>query len=134
MEQVLRYRNRISGPLLDRVDIQIGVPALAPDELQRSGSGEASATVLRRVDAARARMLTRQGRPNALLESREVEEHCTPDAAGMALLQRAVTRRGMSARTYHRTLKVARSIADLAGTDDIGSGHVAEALGYRRPR
>jgi len=67
-----------------------------------------------------------------MLESREIDEHCSPDASGMVMIQRAISKLGLSARSYHRTLKVARSIADLAGARDIASAHVAEALGYRR--
>ena len=84
-----------------------------------------------RVVAARGRMLARQGKPNAMIASREVEEHCSLDTNGAAILQRAISALGLSARGYHRTLKVARSIADLAGTERIAGAHVAEALGYR---
>jgi magnesium chelatase family protein len=131
-DQISRYRNRISGPLLDRIDIQIDVPAIPIEELQQSGCGESSDAIRIRVEAARARMLARQGKPNAMLSSSEVERHCALDANGMAVLQRAIAKLGLSARSYHRTLKVARSIADLAGAEDIQSAHVAEALGYRR--
>ena len=131
-DQISRYRNRISGPLLDRIDIQIDVPAIAPEELHLREGCESSADVRARVESTRRRMLARQGKPNALLASAEVERHCVLDAHGMALLQRAIATFGLSARSYHRTLKVARSIADLAGAGDIQSAHVAEALGYRR--
>ena len=131
-DQISRYRNRISGPLLDRIDIQIDVPAIPHDELQRRSNGESSSDVRMRVEDARARMLARQGRPNAMIASSEVEEHCVPDADGMSMLKRAIAKLDLSARSYHRTLKVARSIADLAGAEAIVSAHVAEALGYRR--
>jgi magnesium chelatase family protein len=131
-DQVTRYRNRISGPLLDRIDIQIDVPAVAVEELQQRDAGEASAAIRVRVQSARECMLERRGKPNALLQSRELEQHCAVDADASALLQRAIGKLGLSARSYHRTLKVARSIADLAATDRIMSAHVAEALGYRR--
>jgi magnesium chelatase family protein len=131
-DQVVRYRNRVSGPLLDRIDMQVGVSAVPLDELQRRDAGEASSEVRRRVEAARDRMLGRQGKPNATLESHEIDRWCFPDAAGMALLQRAMHKLGLSARSYHRVLKVARSIADLAGSEHVASTHVAEALGYRR--
>jgi magnesium chelatase family protein len=131
-DQISRYRARISGPLLDRIDMQIEVPAIPPEELQRRSSSEPSSDVRMRVETARARMLARQGKPNAMLASREVEQHCALDANGMSILQRAISKLGLSARSYHRTLKVARSIADLAGAEDIVGAHVAEALGYRR--
>jgi magnesium chelatase family protein len=131
-DQVRRYRNRISGPLLDRIDMRLQVPALTHEDLQRAGAGECSAAVQARVEAARARMLARQGKPNALLEPRAVEQHCTLDDKAMALLQQAMRRLGFSARSYHRILKVARSIADLACAEGLSSVHIAEALGYRR--
>jgi magnesium chelatase family protein len=131
-DQVLRYRSRISGPLLDRIDMQIEVPVIPIDELQQHQPGESSADVRKRVQAARAQMLARQAAPNATLASREIEEHSVLDANGVHLLQRAISRLGLSARSYHRTLKVARTIADLAGAEGIASAHVAEALGYRR--
>jgi magnesium chelatase family protein len=131
-DQVLRYRNRISGPLVDRIDLQIEVTAVPVDDLQRAGAGECSEVIRERVEAARERMLVRQGKPNALLESREIESHCALAPKPASLLQEAVRKLGLSARSYHRTLKVARSIADLARSESIESGHVAEALAYRR--
>jgi magnesium chelatase family protein len=131
-DQVSRYRNRISGPLMDRIDMQVEVPAVPAGELQRKGPGEPSDAVRARVERARSCMLARQGKPNALLESAELEAHCRIDDAGVRLLQRAMSKLGLSARSYHRTLKVARSIADLAGSETIASTHIAEALGYRR--
>jgi magnesium chelatase family protein len=131
-DQIARYRGRISGPLLDRIDVQIEVPALAADELQNLGEGESSAEVRERVEAARERMIARQCKPNVSLDVRDVERYCGPDANGAALLQKAITRLGLSARSYHRTLKVARTIADLAGSTTVAAAHVAEAIGYRR--
>jgi magnesium chelatase family protein len=131
-DQIARYRNRISGPLLDRIDIQIEVPVISPEELQRRGNGESSNAIRIRVETARARMIARQGKPNASLSSREVDQYCALDANGMSVLQRAIANLGLSARSYHRTLKVARSIADLTGVERIASAHVAEALGFRR--
>src|SRR5690606_17924604 len=131
-DQVVRYRNRVSGPLLDRIDIRIEVPSVPIGELQQRQPGEASHTVRQRVEAARARMLARQGKPNAFLEAREMERHCRPDEEAAALLQRAIGRLGLSARAYHRTLKVARSIADLYAGAGITTAHIAEALSYRR--
>jgi magnesium chelatase family protein len=131
-DQISRYRARISGPLLDRIDIQIDVPAIPPEELQHRGGGESSHDISMRVETAREKMLVRQGKPNAMLESREVDRHCLLDANSISLLQRAINKLGLSARSYHRTLKVARSIADLSGATNIGGVHLAEALGYRR--
>ena len=131
-EQVARYRARISGPLLDRIDLHIEVPALCEDELTGRAASEASVLVRARVQAARERQLLRQGKSNARLGSREIDDFCLPDAAGASLLKQAMARLDLSARAYHRILKVARTIADLAGSDAIQSGHVAEAIQYRR--
>ncbi len=131
-DQVARYRSRISGPLLDRIDLQIEVPALAEDDLTRKAGGESSATVRSRVAAARETALARQNKPNSRLATREIEQHCAPDAQGETLLKQAVVRLGLSARAYHRILKVARTIADLAGADAVAGAHVAEGIQYRR--
>ena len=130
-DQISRYRARISGPLLDRIDIQIEVPAVPIAELQKRSSSEPSDDIRMRVTLARDRMLARQGKANALLESQEVERFCALRADARELMGRAVGQLGLSARSYHRALKVARSIADLAGADEIAGAHVAEALGYR---
>jgi magnesium chelatase family protein len=131
-DQIARYRGRISGPLLDRIDIQISVPALTHAELAATAPGEASAIIRARVEAARARMLQRQGKPNAALGTREIDRLCVPDKAGAALLEQAVARLNLSARAYHRVLRLARSIADLAGSEPILPTHLAEAIQYRR--
>ncbi len=131
-DQISRYRGKLSGPLLDRIDLQIEVPALPPETLQHAPDGESSASVRTRVATARRRQLHRQGKPNARLETREIDLHCRPDEAGAALLRSAVTRLNLSARAYHRILRVARSIADLSGHDAILSAHIAEAIQYRR--
>jgi magnesium chelatase family protein len=131
-EQVARYRSRISGPLLDRIDLHIEVAALPEAEMTAAGEGEASALVRARVAAARERQLARQGKANAQLGSKEIDLYCQPDAAGMTLLKQAIARLNLSARAYHRILRVARSIADLAGDERIGVGQVAEAVQYRR--
>jgi magnesium chelatase family protein len=131
-DQVLRYRRRISGPLLDRIDIQIEVPAVPPQELSRTAGGDATAAIRRRVEQARARMLARQGRENALLPARGIDQHCAPEEKGATLLKQAIGRLGLSARGYHRILKVARTIADLEGAAAVRAAHVAEAIQYRR--
>lgn len=131
-DQVTRYRARISGPLLDRIDLRIEVPALSADELQAASAGESSAAVRARVLAARDRQTARQGEENARLAGPGIDAHCAPDAAGAALLKQAIARLGLSARAYHRILRVARTIADLAGSKTVASGHVAEAVQYRR--
>jgi magnesium chelatase family protein len=131
-DQVARYRSRISGPLLDRIDLQIEVPALAHEDLTRHSSGESSTAVRARVVEARERALSRQGKSNTLLATRGIDRHCAPDAQGETLLKQAIVRLGLSARAYHRILKVARTIADLAGEANVAGGHVAEAIQYRR--
>ncbi|MDX5445866.1 MAG: YifB family Mg chelatase-like AAA ATPase [Zoogloeaceae bacterium] len=131
-EQVARYLGKLSGPLLDRMDVVVEVPSLDPAELADQAPGEASATVADRVAAARARQHARQGCANAELPPPGIDAHCTPDTAGRELLARAVERLGLSARGYHRALRVARSIADLAGSPEVRASHVAEAVQYRR--
>jgi len=132
--QIARYRAHISGPLLDRIDLQIEVPSLPADALpvRRSEAAEASSTVRARVAAAAGRQRARQGKRNGDLQPKEVEQYCVPDAQGEALLKSAFARLSLSARAYHRILKVARTIADLAGSERLAASHVAEAIGYRR--
>ena len=130
---IARYRGRVSGPLWDRIDLQLEVPRVPLAELNRpEARGETSAVVRARVIAARARQLDRAGKTNAALGPQEAERDCALAAPERALLERAVDRLGLSARAYHRILRVARSIADLAGTDRIDGGHLAEAIQYRR--
>ncbi|MEO8670376.1 MAG: YifB family Mg chelatase-like AAA ATPase [Tahibacter sp.] len=132
-DHVQRYRARISGPLLDRIDLQLEVPRVPMSEMNASAAlGESSATVRSRVVAARARQLLRAGKANGALSNREVERDCSLSPRDRGLLERAVDRLGLSARAYHRLLRVARSIADLAGATDIESSHLAEAIQYRR--
>ena len=131
-DQVARYRARISGPLLDRIDIQIEVPALPESELTQAAAGEASALVRARVQVARDRQITRQGKPNAALTTKEIDLHCAADSSGENLLKQAISRMNLSARAYHRVLKLARSIADLASSSAVTAPHIAEAIQYRR--
>jgi magnesium chelatase family protein len=131
-DQVARYRKKLSGPLLDRIDLQIEVPALPAEALQSAADGESSATVRCRVTQARERQLLRQKKPNARLTAKEMDLYCQPDAAGAALLKQAISRLKLSARAYHRVLRVARSIADLAASEAIAPQHIAEAVQYRR--
>lgn len=131
-DQITRYRARLSGPLLDRIDLTVEVPALPEQDLLNTAPGEPSAQVRARVVAAREHQLSRQGKPNAALSVREIDVHCAPDAAGEALLKQAIARLNLSARAYHRVLKVARSIADLAGSEQVKAAHIAEAIQYRR--
>jgi magnesium chelatase family protein len=132
-DQVLRYRARISGPLLDRVDLHVEVPRLPPGALRRNGttSAESSAEVAARVRAARARQLVR-GTVNARLDAGVVADVCRLDEASATLLDAAVDKLGLSARACHRIVKVARSIADLAGRECIALGDIAEAIALRR--
>ena len=131
-DAVLRYQGRISGPLLDRIDIQLPVAAMAPDSMGAQAEGEPSAAIAQRVARAHARQLARQERPNSHLGPGDIDRHCAPDEAGRKLLHDAARHLHWSARAYHRVLKVARTIADLADVDDVRSKHVAEAIGYRR--
>ncbi|MEA2491994.1 MAG: magnesium chelatase family protein [Acidobacteriota bacterium] len=133
--QIARYLARISGPLLDRIDLQVEVAALQGDEIASHQPGETSAAIRVRVDAARELQHARFGRAsirsNAEMTSRHLRMHCELDAASQKLLLRAIERLGLSARAHDRILKVARTIADLAGEERIGSAHVAEAVQYR---
>jgi magnesium chelatase family protein len=154
-DRVARYRSRVSGPLLDRIDLAIDVPAVLPESLAlndrshaRRGAAcnvavaepeirahetrESSVTVRTRVERARGRQRDRQAKDNARLLAAEVAVHCVPEAAAEDLLAQAMARMALSARAYHRILKVARTIADLAACERINVTHVAEAIGYRR--
>ena len=132
-EVIRRYRARVSGPLLDRIDIQIAVPRVALAELDGgAAAGESSAGVRARVIAARERQLRRAGKPNAALSNREVLRDCALAAGDRLLLERALDQLGLSARAYHRILRVARSIADLDASDAVGTAHLMEAIQYRR--
>jgi magnesium chelatase family protein len=129
---VARYQGRLSGPLLDRIDLQVDVPALKAQELMGRPDGESSSAVAARVRAARGWAVERQGVPNAELAASQIDTHCALDASARNLLQRAAERLGWSGRGLHRVLKVARTIADLAASDHIATPHVAEAMQWRR--
>jgi magnesium chelatase family protein len=129
---VARYRGKISGPLLDRIDMLIDVPALKEEELMQATVAESTADIRARVARARQIQLNRQGMPNAGLGSLDIEQYCHTDETGLTLLKSVVSRMSLSARAYHRILKVARTIADLGQASSIESTHIAEAIQYRR--
>jgi len=131
-DQVSRYRGRLSGPLLDRIDIQIEVPAVAEKDVTDTQPGETSARVRERTTRAREIQLVRQGKPNFLLGVQETEQFCMPTSDGEKLVRAALTRLGLSVRAYHRILRLGRTIADLAGSDAVTAQHIGEAIQYRR--
>jgi magnesium chelatase family protein len=131
-DQVSRYRGKISGPLLDRIDLHFEVPSLAEEDLTRASAGESSARVRERVALARERQIGRQGMLNRDLTVKQVEQFCVLEESSRRLLRQAIDRLHLSARAYHRVQKIARTIADLAGGGEIGSAQVAEAIQYRR--
>lgn len=131
-DQVTRYQAKISGPLLDRIDMQIQVGALAHEEMLQQADGESSACIAARVARSFSLQQARQHKGNHLLSTGEIDLHCKPDTDGEALLRTAMARLNWSARAYHRVLKVARTIADLAQAPVIGKAHIAEAIQYRR--
>lgn len=133
-EQIARYRHRISGPLLDRIDMHVEVPRqlLTTDTSEPGQEEEASHLVRQRVEQARNRQIIRQQKSNQALEGKEVERFAGLNQAGQALLRQAMDRLGLSMRAYHRILKVARTIADLEASDDISTPHLSEAISLRR--
>jgi magnesium chelatase family protein len=133
-DQVARYRGRISGPLLDRIDMHVEVPRIEAARLgaPEPGTGETSTAVRRRVCAARERQLTRAGKINSALSPKEIDRDCPLDDSGRRLIQQVLARLALSARAYHRILKVARTIADLAQCDSLTTAHLSEAVNYRR--
>ena len=137
-DAVRRYQARLSGPLLDRIDMQVEVPALRPAELLPAAAAsvaaaiEASAPVAARVRAARERQLARQGVPNALLSAAQIESGLRLAEASRALLEQVAERLGWSGRSLHRVAKLARTVADLAGAEQVEPMHMAEAVQYRR--
>jgi magnesium chelatase family protein len=137
---VTKYQKRISGPLLDRIDIHIEVPRVEYEKLSDRGAGESSAAVRERVQAARDRQRVRFGTKsesvshitcNAEMRPAEVRKFCALDETGQSLMQAAMNQMQLSARAYHRVLKLARTIADLAGSESIQPPYLAEALQYR---
>ncbi len=133
-EQVQRYRSRISGPLLDRIDIHVEVPRVSREMLRLGtpGGEPTSADIRRRVLAAREISRQRTGKPNAFMTPQEVKRYCRLTDEGHRLLEQATEKLGLSHRAYHRILKLARTIADLAGEEDIAVQHLSEAIGFRR--
>ncbi|MGS0742423.1 YifB family Mg chelatase-like AAA ATPase [Glaciimonas sp. GG7] len=131
-DNIGRYQDKISGPLLDRIDMQIQVGALRHDELKKQADGEPSGIIAERVERAHAIQMARQGKGNNALTTSDIDTYCKADAEGEQLLQTAMTRLSWSARGYHRVLKIARTIADLAACESIAKAHVAEAIQYRR--
>jgi len=134
LEQIQRYRNRISGPLLDRIDMHIEVPHVPRQQLQQKSydPGTNSLKVRERVEQARAAQLDRSGKMNSQLANIELERACNLSAADQALLDKAIDRFGLSSRGYHRILKVARTIADLAQSNYVQTSHLTEAINYRK--
>ena len=132
-EEVQRYASRISGALLDRIDLVVEAPSLNAEELMSDATGEPSATVRGRVVAARDRALSRSGRPNAQLSGRLLSKHAAMGSAARSLLASSIERLQLSARSMERTLRVARTIADLEGREHLQDTHLAEALRYRQP-
>jgi magnesium chelatase family protein len=131
-DAVLRYQGRISGPLLDRIDVQIEVPAVQAGQLSSAPDGEPSAAVATRVVAARQRALDRQGMVNGALAGAELDRHCRLAPAEAGFLDAVTARLGWSARSFHRILRIARTVADLDASATITTAHLGEAIQYRR--
>ncbi len=131
-QAILRYLGRLSGPLLDRFDMSLEIPALPKGTLSEGGDrGEPTQVVKQRVNFARERMQSRNGKVNALLGTREIDKYCPLQKQDAEFLENALHQLGLSIRAYHRIIKVARTIADLSGSRNIERPHIAEALGYR---
>ncbi|HEY7773833.1 MAG TPA: YifB family Mg chelatase-like AAA ATPase [Marinagarivorans sp.] len=130
-QQIARYRQKISGPLLDRIDLHVPVTTLPISDLHSRPQGESSVMVRQRVIACRAIQQARQGMANSRLQGKALQSHCALDMNGKKLLEQAVIRLNMSARGYDRILRVARTLADMAGEASLGANHLGEALSYR---
>lgn len=130
-DQILKYLSKISGPFLDRFDLTIDVPRLPPGSMSGQSLGESSEVVRRRVNQARAMMQSRQQCQNALLSGKALARYCQLTSEDSQFLEAAINKLNLSMRAYHRVLKVARTIADLAGCDEVHRQHLSEALGYR---
>jgi magnesium chelatase family protein len=131
-DQIARYQGRISGPLLDRIDMQVEVAAVKPSSMLAEPDGEPSARIAERVDLARRRQIARQGIVNAQLDAGQIDVHCALDAAASRFAEQGAQRLGWSGRSLHRVLKLARTIADLSGAPTIGIAQLAEAMQLRR--
>lgn len=131
-DNVLRYQSKLSGPFLNRIDMQIEVPVVAINDLNQMTVGESSAVVAKRVAVAFERQIARQGVVNARLSAKQVDIYCVPNDSARQLLSQAMIQFGWSARVYHRILRVARTIADLEGFEVIDAAHMAQAIQYRR--
>jgi len=131
-EQVMRYQGRLSGPLLDRIDIHVEVPAVPPEVLAQAADGDSSALVAERVQLARQRQISRQGCLNHALQGQGLDDHIEADNAAMVFLQQACVRLSWSNRAFHRVLRLARTLADLDESDTVIVKHMAEAIQYRR--
>jgi magnesium chelatase family protein len=130
-DQINRYQSKLSGPLMDRIDLHVEVPALPTTELLGAPPGESTQSIRARCTQARERAIQRQGKANQALAGREINLHAGADAAALQFLQTAAAKLGWSARGTHRTLKIARTIADLADSASTQLTHVAEAMQYR---
>jgi magnesium chelatase family protein len=131
-DAVLRYQGRISGPLLDRIDLQVEVPAVAPSSLSSKPDGETSSVVAQRVSRAQGIAIARQGCHNAHLSGALLDEHCALNSDAEKFLHAAASKLGWSARSFHRVLRIARSVADLADSRELNTHHIAEVIQYRR--